>query len=623
MATKRRIPTTAALVVLSSLWLHEPAFAQAKRGDPVVAAQQALARLDYASAFRFALEALRADPKNLDVRRIAARSAKELQRPADCLRLMQPVQPAVATADDVGLVGDCASSSQFTPWSLSFLQQSTAQSANADMANFWLGKFYYRKGDYARADAFLGKVTVLPARLEKERQFLLERARDVLEAQQSPPSPSAGTAGAGTAGDASKGSGSALPSSPAPARPSPAASAASWPSAQKLTAERPAVLRRNAAAGWFKSPLAEVSVGLSVYQGKAIELDPNSQEGYDKAIVSGKPAEAVPAIKERKLALTDFTVDTVFGGTFGLNSALTPGGGQSRVGLDVLVGATQSGRELPVYALRGETLPAQVSPRTAHSGWGLTLGPVVDLATNRNFSLGAKALYGVSGPSFGSPLGRLEGSAYARIEFDQADVRSGGRFGWWLGSDNKQGAQIMSFDFDARVGRLGLFGFGAPEGYPLFRYSRLVPTGSSAVSLFTQLEGDFYELNLAPRLFLGEQIAALFWYRYVSGSRQSFLGKTVADAVEAQGKAQGKWDPPRPTAEYTSASQDFTFELEWWPLKWLSGAGGVLVRKSVTQYSDKTTLVSQGGIDSFSYAGLLDRGGESWSRYFVEARAAL
>lgn len=606
------------------MWISSPALAQTRRADPVVAAQQAMARLDYAQAYRFALEALRSDPKNLEVRRIAARSAKEMQRPSDCLRLMQPVPASAANIDDVGLVGDCASSSQFTSWSLAFLQQSTLQTANADMANFWLGKFYYRRGDYARADGFLAKVTVLPARLEKDRQFMIERSREVLKAQRAQTSTTDGNPSGDSPRDSSRPEQRdvtrALPrDSSAEGRP-PAAGAAT---SQTLSAARKVALRHSSPEGTFVRPVAEARAGFGLYKGTITNLSPEAQEGYDKAIVSGKPEQAVPAIKEQRADLNDVSVDAVVGGAFGFQSALSPGGGQWRIGVDVRVGATQSGRELPVYALLGDSLPAQYSVRTPHGGWGLSIAPLMDLATNRNFSLGAKVLVGTSAARRASRLARTEGSGYARVEFDQIDVRTGGSFGWLLGSDNKQGAQVMSFDFDGRVVRYRLLGFGAPEGYPLFRYSRLVPTGSNAVSLFTQLEGDFLELNIAPRVFVGEQFSALFWYRYVAASRQSFVGKNLFDAVEAQGKSKGNWDPPRPTAEYTSASQDVVFEIEWWPQSWVSSAAGVLVRKSVTQYNDKTTLVSPNGIDSFSYAGLLDRAGESWSRYFIEVRAAL
>ena len=129
---------------------------------------------------------------------------------------------------------------------------------------------------------------------------------------------------------------------------------------------------------------------------------------------------------------------------------------------------------------------------------------------------------------------------------------------------------------------------------------------------YTTMEGDFYELNLTPRMHLTDAFEVLFWYRFVSTNRQSYVGPSDKTSVESTGKKSGSWELFRPTAEYTATSNDCTLQANWTPIRNLNAFGRVTVRKSVTQYYE-----DKNGVDNLNYAGLLDRAGDDWTRYAV------
>jgi len=607
------------------------ALAQPRKADAFVAAQQAFARLDYQNAYKSALEALRTTPRNLEARRIAAKSAKELARNAECLKLMQPVPVASATTDDVGLVGECGALSAYTPWSLTFLQQSTSNSNNQDAANFWLGKFYYRKGDYSRAESFLAPVTVLPARLEKERAFMLERSRDVLKAQEPTPEsdsePASVSKEQGTSplpADAPPASSATAPTMGAGSRKSPAASPSTTKQpvpTQSAPAKQSAAsrgsLRKNPTAGGYVETTAYGALGVGVKRGSSVYFDPpEEQKAYDDAInKTGATGNATDKVNTRSDNAVEPYADAVVTVQAGFASALGSGGQQSRFGLEVRAGGTGARQKLPFYSLAGESELPQYALRSLNSGWKISVGPFAEIATNRNFSVGGKLGLSIIGPSFTGMLGSVDASGWAKLEFDAFEVRPVGRFSVLTGKDNKQGAWLQSYGIDARVTRWGVFGFGAPEDHPLLRWTSIYPKGSENIVLFTQLEGNFLEFNLAPRLFLGEQFNLLIWYRYVSGSRRSYVSSSLVKLLEADSARGNKPFPP--TASYTSASTDYALEAEWLPTKAIAAAGGVLVRKSITQYSE-----GEAREGSAKSADLLSSGGESWVRFFLEARAS-
>jgi hypothetical protein len=374
-------------------------------------------------------------------------------------------------------------------------------------------------------------------------------------------------------------------------------------------------LRKNAAGGLFFEPGLRAAAGVGLRKGEETRIDSRSQLPYDTATRSAEPASAVNRIETSDINQVDPFVDV--GASFQLGGAttLSAGGGQTRLGVEARAAATHSARELPVYAAPGDSLPPSFSVRTPHKGWALALAPFLDIAANRNFSGGARGGATLSGPAFKGTLGRYEGGGFGRVEFDQYEIRAGGTLAWLTGGNGALGARQAIFDLDIRLGRLGPVGFGAPDGHPLFRFTQSTPTGSSSVVLYTEMEGRFMEFNLAPRLFLGEAAAITLWYRFVSASKRSYVSPTLARTSETELEKAGTWAAIRPNAEFSSASNDLTLEGEWFIARALSVAGGALVRKATARYNEAI-------IDSYNYADLLDRGGESWTRYFLEVRSS-
>ena len=576
--------------------MESVAFA-APRADSWTLAQQAFARLDYPNAYRYALEIIKSSPQNTEARRLAAKSAKEMQRYPECLRLMQDASLSQATTDDVGLVGECAALSQYTSWSLGFLQQNVNVSANHDIASFWLGRYFYRRGDYPKAEKTLRDVAVLPARLEKERVFMLERTREVLRATQ----PQSAVEKPGD--DSNSGAGS---SSPAPSTKAAAARDAKK-DPQSRDSFKDASSKKDLNGLSFLAN-AQARAGYGLFNGKSTPYGPDDQLEFESA----SAAAAASAIKTTPLALNDLYVDARVSALAGFATPMGSQGMQLKIGLEAIGGVTQSNNIRPFYAPLGESVRPTQAVHIPAKGWSGSGGANAEFMLNRNLGVGGFAQYQVNSPGFKYLLTKILGEGYAKLEFDEFQIKPFANYSLEMGSDSKRAGLGMQWGTDFKIARIGFFGLSSPTGYPLVRYSRYQPIGrTKSVILFTQNEGGFWELNLAPRVYINDAFNVLSWYRYVSGSKQSY----VAGAKRSYVIKEGSYRLFQPSSDYNSVASDWTTELEWTPHKNFSVGVGVQMRKLVTTYAEESDLDN-----TQQYSVLLDKAGETYNRYFVEAR---
>lgn len=602
--------------------LLEQASAQSSKGvDSWTLAQQAYARFDYANAYRFALEALKASPQNTDARRVAAKSAREMHRYSDCLKLMNEVQAAQANLDDVGLVGECSSESSFSPWALSFLQKNTASETNRDVASYWLGCYYYARGDYPRAEKLLTNVSLLPERLDKDRVFKLGRLRDLVRATQSSTPPKKEEPGARE------------PKTPVAKDPPPSAGTQSMPPVVRKSAARSrAVIGASrdgnvaTANGWFATPSAALQSGVAIIRGKATPLGPDDQAAYEATVLRQGSTNAAGSIESKNISVDDIFADSKVSGTAGYQTAPSERGSQFKAFAEIALSATFSKIYRPFYTPLFEYAKASEAARMPSRGWSTSLSMVTDYAVNSNF--GGQAFVGIGQyyPSTRENHAAGRAGYSLRIGFEEYDLRGGYTIEREQGKDGQVASYDEQISLDFQVGKIfGLFSFAAPPGYSLVRYSRYKPEGSSSIITYTMLEGRYWEFNFAPRVHFTDTLSLVTWYRYVIGSNRSYVSPTKASDVRENGRKTGSWFAFRPTADFESTSSDWLVEAEWTalrtpPMLGVSGtplvasvAGGLMMRRVATRYVENK-------LNNLNYYVLLDRAGENTVRTFVEAR---
>ena len=590
---------------------------KADSGDKWILAQQAFARFDYTSALKFAVETLAGNPQNSDARRIAAKSAKELRKPGDCLKLMSDAPLANIVSDDMNIVGECASLSNFSPWALNFLQRNSASDNNKDSANYWLGWYYYSRGDYPKAEKLLSNIALLPERFEKDRQFKLGRIRDITRASAS-------------------GSTQPPPIQPQqiPQKKSDETSLSTQKTPRRTPVNKPVTQRDHnlITPGWFALTLGGGEIGVAVARGKAIKIGPNDQLDYETELnkPGGTFASASPAVKSSVTSVDDLFADVKISEQIGYLTNASDKGIQTKIALDLGVAATQSKNYSVFYIPLAENSRASESARQASKGWGALSNLNLDLALNHNFSLLSKAGYGIYTPALSDAQSVLRLDVGAKLNFDEYEIKGAYRVEKENGKDNLTAGYNAQYSFDLSISRLSFFSFFAPPGYSLFRYTKSQPVestakASSSIVLYEMHEGYFWEMNFAPRVNIGDALSFMTWYRYVSGTNRSYVSGKTATAVRDAAQKTGSYRTFRPSAEFESVSSDLTLEANWNFLKssFLNpnvflmdlSTGIVLTRKSTRYIESKIP-----SINGLPYSALIDKGAENSTRYYGSLR---
>lgn len=539
---------------VACLWITLAAATAFAAPSSFVMAQQSFARFDFANAYKHAAAALLQQPGNIEARRIAAKSAREMRNFAECLRIAQEIPLQKMEFEDVGCVGECSVNSTFSQRAQSILVRQMQSSENRDIASYWLGRQSYLREDYRGAEKLLAGIQILPDRLEKDRQKMLERIRDVLLAQ-TPKAPVA-TPPPKIAAPAvpPKPLVSSTPEidsppkiSPVPQpRPAPQASSGKQVDAPDGKVGQYAFLQ-----GSFKLN-SEISALRDT-----VSLEPFSQQEYEKNF-------DVTQIKNTNSILVDG------GGTVSLRAGF---GSRKRLEQDAKINflgvfefdGSMANRTIWLYQPTSRLKYPLGSVGVLGRGVEFGLVPELQIALGDNFEseLGVRAKLNVPDTNRMRTLFDLHGMAAIKSErFRLESQYVYDRY--FVGSRAGFAGHNLSLDF--RANHLGIFGFGAPPGYALFRYARYVALSGKHIVRFMIMEGDFLEFNVAPRLRVSENVDVFFWYHVVQGSRRqlwsskdvkSYYGITDVDLDALD------YSSYEPTAMYTNLSSEFTLGTQW------------------------------------------------------------
>lgn len=570
------------------------AYSQRSKGsESWIQAQQAFARLEYPAAFRYANDALRRDPGNIEARRVAAKSAKELEKYSDCLRIMGAMPVAKVTPDDVSLVGECSAASNYSPWTLNFLKQNAAIVANRDMANYWLGRYYYKKGDYAKANSFLANIVVLPARLEKDRTFMLSRIKDVLKSQSTtnvqPATPSMGS--------------QAVPQ-PAPPQPPPVVLPLPQPPPypsnvpEVFATPRPSHAEKereprersrekkdvatNGRSGYYNEASFLGRVTVTASQGSDV-LDTENQRKYDELSASGGEVKDEDFVN--KLNKNSQLGEARLGGALGYRF----GSSDSRyfdLGVSGGLGMTASYyRGAGFYDIPFEMPQPNTSLLQQNRGFGAYVEPILTWFPIKYTGVSGSIRFNRSWPSFSTEKGALTEQRYSvglMGRIDPVAVDSG--FTYLRLADRSGNLGLAGTDLWANVEtkKIWYFSLRSFRGYPLVRYSVRQPlsTDVPAMAYYMQLQGSYLELNIVPRIHIQDNISIPIWYHSRSSNRRSYVRPGLFEHVNAVGHSA----PFAPSAEFRDSLTEWVSGVDFAFQDVFSVFGGVSLRKHTSQY---------------------------------------
>ena len=623
---RSRLSLVWAVGLVCALGNGAKAFAQ-KKSDPHVAAAQAISKFDYQNAYKLAMEGLKSQPQNLETRRIAAKSAKELQKPGDCLRVMSVFASASSAVklEDVQLIGECGSGAEFPAWTLSFLSSQANNNSNAntkDAASYWLGKYHYRRSDYTKALEFLTSVNLLPARLEKDRQFMMERSKEVVASL-------------------AKETQTAEERPPQPTRAQTAQRLPAPPRTSSQNSETPSALRQNQgpAAGadpssnaGFSSPEPQngwvvrtsVFADLEVFtqRGSSVLIGAGQQKPYEVQLNTPRPGDAVGKIETTEYKGMEFNGQgLVKFGTYylwnpsPLDAKTTPNHWAFKTQLSASQASLTSVFGESLYADPGQSQHPSQSPHQTQKGWSIGLGSELFLRPLKNLKIEVDSTPALASPSWKGTTALFPGSLKLSVKMGLAEVALKTKGTLLFGKNKQVGAWSSETSVDVGLQKVGFLSIRNEPDYPLFRWTRIRPKGSDLVVQYTTMEGDFYEFNFTPRFHLTDILEVAFWYRYTTSTKQSYVGSADKESIENQGNNSGSWELFRPTAEYTAASNDYALIAKWELKKNISLLAKAVVRKSISQYYE-----AKDGVENLNYAGLLDRAGDDWTRFSIGAK---
>jgi hypothetical protein len=576
--------------------------------DSWVLAEQAMARLDYSAALKLSLETLAKRPQFIEARRMAAVASRELERYSDCLKYVMDIPATQLMSDDVGLLGECSSRGAVSQRVLSILQQQLANPDNAEMAGYWLGRHAYLREDYRAAERYLSPIQVLPDRLEKERQRMLERIRDVLRPQ---PVPTV----------------SPLPSTPqvrGPAVAPPVARPVAQPSLP-IGATRRSKNRNVERTGLYFDYDWYSGTGVDIGRmSKQVLLLPFTQTAYEESgklsAIRDTGSSGSVAKPYGELSLT---------GEVGVRREIPQAGVSYSGGLRTIVGGAASGRSFYLYSLPEEQPYPTLALGAPTRGFEARLEPLVTVEVGKimELSVAGGARLNVARADRRRQIYSVEPTA--EFKSDRVRLLGGYRYERIYGVDGYAGLRTATGYGDLQILNLGVLALRSFDGYPLIRFSTMrssSTTPSKEQLQFTVEEGDFFELNVVPRIRL-DRFEVFGWFRYRSEAKRHFWSAEDAsnddlynvDSLDEISKVRYFYWP---TAFYEVRGQEFSGGVEWLPWNGLRVGAGVSSGLAQAYYKPAAWNDRRHQKDPSYYKKLIDESSEQWTRYFLSVQWA-
>ncbi len=585
-----------------------------------LAAEQAFASLDYATAFRAGQQVLSENPKNLAMRRLTAASALQLKRFADCLKLMGVLTPKETSADDLHLLGECSQGNgSFTSQTIRSFEQSRNAPEKTDAASYWLGFAAYRDGNFVASKRYLDSVAILPARFDEQKKFMLERIADLLRANSPAPSTPKPTA----------------PPAPAAATGAPASVEGQPRSNDKLErTEKPErgerlperarldlIPRKKAENGGFSNFEGDAKIGVAAGVLDRVGLGIDEQKAFDKEVetaVREKREVKVSTIQERTGVLFTPLVSLNGKVNTGFRSDDFVGDRGTEYGLGVAFSGSYTTVQSNFYAVQDTRMHPAASVAFPSPGAGIRVSGHIDNRPNPFFRFWLEVFADRLATKFDNQFGQLGAQGRFSLQTRTAYFAVGGFWSLLQGSDMGIGGHWNGFELDAGLSNLGYFGLRAPLGHSLLSYQVSAPIPSSrttGVFQIVSLEGTYFEVNLAPSIIFSPYFRAMLWYRFVSATERTYIASTTKAAQIAQNDYAVKF----PDSQFDSSLSDFSAAVEYTPWDWGGILGGVTASFYRTVYRPdegppNSTATSK---SPFLYQPLLDRGKQNFTLGFI------
>jgi hypothetical protein len=515
------------------------------------------------------------------VRRLTAEAFKETQNLAACQLLFKPLPHSEWQNEDLMALGDCTPKLLFPKWALQVLQAKAKSAPTADVAYYYLGSHVYAKGDYTKAQIFFEKISTLPSRLEKERNFKEARIQDISD-------PSA---------DHNQQQAQTILQIPGRAY-------TNYSLTEKL---KQTLLTTGRLEG-----------GYSGEFGRFVRLTPGSQVAYDTQAESGNQKDIGLTIRRDSKGRSSPYAEAAFQIQYLSYSNEVVNQSKVRNTLSLSGSVTSSTVKNDFYVMEGRESRPSVPLRAPSKGFGLYLDEIFEFLPNPFLLAGAQLTWAQTIPNFTTSSTHILTSVYAAAKSNRFRLVAGYDYLTELTSQRDRSSVGGGIWGDLYLFNLGFVSLSPPPGYRTFRFMRLVPLSSSQVVTATVHEGEFFELNVAPKVYFTESFHTLLWFRYVNGTKRSYVSYTTANRVEALGKSEGNYRAFAPDSSYESRILQLRILGQWFT-QWLGPKYPFLLQASASLLNE-VNRYTQDRNDGFIYADLLDQGGGSLTTLMASAR---
>jgi hypothetical protein len=578
-----------------------------------LAAEQAFASLDYATAFRAGQQVLSENPKNLAMRRLTASSALQLKKFSDCLKLMAVLTPKESSADDLHLLGECSQGNgSFTTQTIRSFEQSRNAPEKTDAASYWLGVAAYRDGNFVASKRYLDSVAILPARFDEQKKFMLERIADLLRANSPAPNTPKPTATP------------AVPSAVSDSPPRPNGERSDKAERGERLPERARldlIPRKKAENGGFSNFEGDAKLGVAAGVLDRVGIGIDEQKAFDKEVetaVREKREVKVSTIQERTGVLFTPLVSLNGKVNTGFRSDDFVGDRGTEYGLGVAFSGSYTTVQSNFYAVQDTRMHPAASVAFPSPGAGIRVSGHIDNRPNPFFRFWLEVFADRLATKFDNQFGQLGAQGRFSLQTRTAYFAVGGFWSLLQGSDMGIGGHWNGFELDAGLSNLGYFGLRAPLGHSLLSYQVSSPIPSSrttGVFQIVSLEGTYFEVNLAPSIIFSPYFRAMLWYRFVYGRERTY----VSSVTKAAQLKKDDLQPAERDSQFDSSLSDFSAAVEYTPWEWGGILGGVTASfyRTIYNLAEVPPNPSANSTSPYLYQPLLDRGKQNFTLGFV------
>ncbi|NBO39200.1 hypothetical protein EBU99_11525 [bacterium] len=361
------------------------------------------------------------------------------------------------------------------------------------------------------------------------------------------------------------------------------------------------------ALDWELQRSAQVSVEGGWLAGSKIPMNSASQSEYDTLSAKYGPGEiANAAIKTLRLQGLE--------GLAGGNASLGYEGFSDDLNWQSAInifGSTVVGNSTGTfYNAPDNPLVATQGLGGRNSGWEAGTLAAVHWVPLSSFSVHLRSSYAVGTNAFKDQYSRIQFEPGIQLKAARFVMTPSFAFQRLLSSEALPALDLNSWAFDFEWIGTRTWRLQNPAGFPLIKSWRAAAIGSSLVVKALENEGHFLEFNLSPKLNLTPSLVFSSHFRAVSGSEQSYVAPSLAEALNARGKQKGDWTPSAPSADFTSQTIEWKNSLirrmsQDWTL-----TGSIL-------YTSKSSAFNPSSISNLRYSTLIDAARESSFRYFL------